>query len=129
MSRVKIKTGFYPCKNIDADLLCSNCTADQRLCFRYLDSTIVQFQFQYSHFLLRLYRPVCVRPGRKPRRPIFSRCGSNDLYVLVFCYYENAKRPSLKISKHIQRCGVTLDATGFSRQSLWVSLYHYSWTL
>ena len=25
---------------------------------------------------LKLYRPVCVRPGRKPRRPVFSRRGS-----------------------------------------------------
>ena len=24
----------------------------------------------------RLYRPVCVGPGRKPRRPVFSRRGS-----------------------------------------------------
>ena len=25
---------------------------------------------------MRLYRPVCVTPGRKPRRPVFSRHGS-----------------------------------------------------
>ena len=28
------------CENKDADQLCSNCTADHRLCFRYTDSTI-----------------------------------------------------------------------------------------
>ena len=28
------------CENKDADQLCSNCTADQRLCFRHMDSTI-----------------------------------------------------------------------------------------
>ena len=28
------------CKNKGADQLCSNCTADQHLCFRYTDSTI-----------------------------------------------------------------------------------------
>ena len=28
------------CANKDADQLCSNCEADQRLCFRYTDSTI-----------------------------------------------------------------------------------------
>ena len=28
------------CENNGADQLCSNCTADQRLCFRYTDSTI-----------------------------------------------------------------------------------------
>ena len=28
------------CENKGADQLCSNCTADQRLCFRYMDSTV-----------------------------------------------------------------------------------------
>ena len=27
------------CENKEADQLCSNCTADQHLCFRYMDST------------------------------------------------------------------------------------------
>ena len=37
------KTGFLPLRKQrrgSADQLCSNCTADQRLCFRYTDSTI-----------------------------------------------------------------------------------------
>ena len=38
MSRDAIKPGFCLCENKDADQLCSNCTADQRLCFRYSDS-------------------------------------------------------------------------------------------
>ena len=33
------KTGFWLCENKGADMLCSNCEADQRLCFRYMDST------------------------------------------------------------------------------------------
>ena len=43
---------------------------------------IVQFlyyqkpKFQASSHLLWLYRPVCVGPGRKPRRPVFSQRGS-----------------------------------------------------
>ena len=28
------------CENKDADQLCSNCTADQHLCFRHTDSTM-----------------------------------------------------------------------------------------
>ena len=46
---------------------------------------IVQFifylnpKFQASGSFLSLYRPVCVGPGRKPRRPVFSRRGSDDL--------------------------------------------------
>ena len=43
---------------------------------------IVQFlfflkpKFQSSSLFLKLYVPVWVRPGRKPRRPVFSRRGS-----------------------------------------------------
>ena len=40
LSRVMRKPDFCLCENKGADQLCSNCTADQRLCFRYLDSTI-----------------------------------------------------------------------------------------
>ena len=48
---------------------------------------IVQFlfflkpKFQSSRFFLKLYRAVCVRPGRKPRRPVFSRRGSYSTTV------------------------------------------------
>ena len=34
------KTAFCICENKDADQLCGNRKADQRLCFRYMDSTI-----------------------------------------------------------------------------------------
>ena len=51
--------------------------ADQRLCFRYTDSTIPRYylnpKFQASSHLVWMYSPVCVGPGRKPRRPIFSQ--------------------------------------------------------
>ena len=40
MSRVMRKTAFCICKNKDADQLRGNREADQRLCFRYMDSTI-----------------------------------------------------------------------------------------
>ena len=40
MSRVVRKLAICICENKGADQLCSNCTADQRLCFRYIDSTI-----------------------------------------------------------------------------------------
>ena len=51
-------------KNKGADQLRSNCEADQRLCFRYSDSTIPKFQASSS--FLCLYRSVCVGPVRKP---------------------------------------------------------------
>ena len=40
MSDVARKPDFCLCENKGTDQLCSNCTADQRLCFRYKDSTI-----------------------------------------------------------------------------------------
>ena len=71
---------FCICKNKDADQLRGNREADQRLCFRYIESTIPLLpipKFQGSSHLLWLYRSVCVGPGRKPRRPVFSERGSN----------------------------------------------------
>ena len=37
--------------------------------------------FQASSHFLWLPSPVCVRPGRKPRRPVFSQRGSYFLYI------------------------------------------------
>ena len=58
-------------ENKDADQLRGNREADQRLCFRYSDSAIPQFnylnpKFQASSSFLCLYRSVCVGPVRKP---------------------------------------------------------------
>ena len=38
-------------------------------------------KFQASGHLLWLYSPVCVGPGWKPRRPVFSERGSNCLLL------------------------------------------------
>ena len=40
LSLVMRKSAFCICENKDADQLRSTCAADQRLCFRYMDSTI-----------------------------------------------------------------------------------------
>ena len=40
MSRIMRKPAFCICKNKDEDQLRGNREADQRLCFRYIDSTI-----------------------------------------------------------------------------------------
>ena len=75
------KTGFCICENKGADQLRGNREADQRLCFRYTDRIVqsiyfLNTKFQASSHLLWLYSPVCVGPGRKPRRPVFSQRGS-----------------------------------------------------
>ena len=62
----------------------SNCTVDQRLCFRFIDNTItllLKSKFQASSLLL--YRLVCVGPGRKPK--IIMLEGSNSqLSALIY---------------------------------------------
>ena len=73
LSFVFRKLAFCICKNKDADQLRSNCVADQRLCFCYSDSTIPLLP---KSDLLLLHSPVCVGPGRNPRRPFFSQLGS-----------------------------------------------------
>ena len=70
------KTGFlHLCENKDADQLRGNREADQRFFF----ATSLYFlnpRFQASSHLLCLHSPVCVGPGRKPQRPVFSQRGS-----------------------------------------------------
>ena len=67
--------------NKGTDQLRGNHAADQCLCFCYTDSTILLFalnpKFQSYNHLLWLYSPVCVGPGRKPPKQVFSRCGSS----------------------------------------------------
>ena len=58
-------------ENKDADQLRGNREADQRLCFRYSDSTIPHLhylnpKFQASSSFLCLYSSVCVGPVLKP---------------------------------------------------------------
>ena len=89
LSRVVRKPAFCICENKDVDQLRSNREADQRLCFCYTDSTISLLSkyeiasLQPSSHLLWLYSPVCVGPGRQPRRPVFSQRGSFPLEAAI----------------------------------------------
>ena len=61
MSLVMRKSAFCICENKDADQLRGNREADQRLCFRYMDSTIPQLpKSEISSLQLS---PVAVQPG------------------------------------------------------------------
>ena len=77
-------------ENKDADQLRGNREADQRLCFRYSDSTLPLLQFflnpklQASSLLLCLYRSVCVGPVRKPH-----------------CWFSHEVAQLLPTSKHL----------------------------
>ena len=86
MSLVMRKPAFCICENKDADQLRGNREADQRLCFCYIDSKSLFFlntKFQASRHLVWLYSPVCVGPGRKPRRHVFSQRGLYHTTYLV----------------------------------------------
>ena len=71
MSRVMRKPAFCICKNKSADQY-SNCTADQRLCFRFIDVVQALYflnpKYQASNRLSWLYIPICVGPGWKAQR-------------------------------------------------------------
>ena len=61
MSCIMRKPTFCICENKDADQLCGNCKADQRLCFRYIDSTILLLS--KSEILSLKLSSVAVQPG------------------------------------------------------------------
>ena len=71
MIHIMRKPAFCICENKDADQLCGNRTADQRLCFRYIDSTIPllpKSEFSKLQLSSEAVQPVSVGPGWNPRR-------------------------------------------------------------
>ena len=73
------KQAFYICENKNPDQLRGNREADQRLCFRYMIVQSLYFlnpNIQASSRLVWSCSPVCVGPGRQPRRSVFSQRGS-----------------------------------------------------
>ena len=81
MSRIMRKPAFCICEKQRRRSApwYGNRVADQHLCF--LATWIAQSlnllnpKFQASSHLLWLYSLVCVAPGQKPRRPVFSQRG------------------------------------------------------
>ena len=77
-------------ENKDADQLRGNREADQRLCFRYSDSTIpLLLKSEISSFWLFsvLVQPVCVGPVRKPH------CWfSHEAAQMIITAHKSAKR-------------------------------------
>ena len=72
LSLVMRKPAFCICENKDADQLRAFVFATRIVQPLYF----LNPKFQVSSHLLWLYSPVCVGPGRKPRRPVFSERGS-----------------------------------------------------
>ena len=66
MSHGMRKLTFCICENKDADQLRGNCEANQRLCFRYIDSMIPLHSKYEISSLLPSSVAVSVGPGLKP---------------------------------------------------------------
>ena len=80
MSGFMRKSDFCICKNKAADQLCSNCTADQRLCFCYMDSTIpLLLKSKISSFqpVSVTVQPSLCRTCSETTLLVFPRGGSN----------------------------------------------------
>ena len=79
------KTGFCICENKDEDqILTAKLISAFVFATRIAESLFfLNPKFQASIHLLWLYRPVCVGPGRKPRRPVFSQRGSYEYTLHV----------------------------------------------
>ena len=122
MSRVMRKPTFCICENKDADQLRGNREADQRLCFRYIVQSLyfLNPKFQASSHLLWLYSLVCVGPGRKPRRLVFSQRGSNTGYFKIHFIHqgsEQQRHPTAYV-QFIYTCNV-----GFMRKQIFKDSY------
>ena len=102
MSLVVRKPAFCICENKDADqtakLISAFVFAIRIVNFLYY----LNPKFQALSHLLWLYSPVCVGPGRKPRRSVFSERGSllyekkkHDHYVnapMQYAAFVNAEK-------------------------------------
>ena len=87
------------CQNKGADQLRVNGEADQRLCFRYSDSTIpLLSKFPVSSHLLCLYSPICVGPVRKPHCWFSHEAAHLLLCVCVWALFDK------KVTFMIRRC-------------------------
>ena len=76
MSRIVRKPSFCICENKDADQLAKPISAFVFTTLIVQSLYFLNTKFQASSHLLCLYSLVCVGPGRKPRRPVFSQRGS-----------------------------------------------------
>ena len=88
-----------------------SCTADQCLCFHYTDCTIpLLYILKHSSLILRLYRPDCVRPGRKSRSPVFLHCISYLLCETVkqLLCYSTLSKPECLSRQFVCQPGVSM---------------------
>ena len=131
MSLIVRKPTFYICENKDADQLRSNCAADQRLCFRYTDSTVPLLPKSQISGLLP--SSVAVQPGlcgtwSETRRPVFSQRGSNLHYsplvpnIETFQSYKINKCHKLRFVLMFERHNIAKSVTqDFLHNVIWLT--------
>ena len=95
-------------ENKDADQLRGNREADQRLCFRYTDSTFPPLLIpKFSRFWVSsvtVQVGLC-RPGRKHKLLVFSRTGPYGNMSQAHCIYEQVIiETSNIVSEILQGC-------------------------
>ena len=116
LSRRIRKPTICICKNKGTDQLRGNPEADQRLCFRYTDSTIpFLLKFKISSFWLCSL--VCVGPGLKPKLLVFSRAGSIFIYSVIQAYrficQRTAFHPKLRAELNLKLSNITASLFPF----------------
>ena len=100
MSHVVRKPAFCICENKDADQLRGYAKLISAFVFPIWIVQSLYYlnqKFQASNYLLWLYSAVCVRPGLKPRRPVFSQRGSNYIGVLSRYLYKTNRNVQLQV--------------------------------
>ena len=86
MIHVIRKYAFCICENKDADdTVCFIAQLISTMCFRHKSSAIAPLLKTYD-FLLRLYRPVCVGPGRQLHT--VTRLYYSVLFIFNKTYHE-----------------------------------------
>ena len=109
LSLVTRKPDFCICEN--TQISCA--VTAQRISAFVFTTWIVQShyylnpKFQASSHLLFLDSPVCIRPGRKPRRPVFSKRGSIKL-VQIEMYWSLLQTIIVWNSKEVQQSDSSL---------------------
>ena len=112
MSLVMRKPAFCICENKDADQLRGYA---KLISIFILATRIVQSlyflnpKFQASSHLLWLYSPVCVGPGRNPRKLVFQQRGSYSLSLYLnrqFLTLTWTKNRDRGVDTHISRVNI-----------------------
>ena len=126
------KPAFCICENKDADQLRGYAKLISAFVFA---SRIVQSlyflnsKFPASSDLLWLHSPVCVVPGGKPRRPVFSQRGSYDTErgPPFQVSSKEMEKPRINLMTHAPLLHMARCLTHYARELLFTLLKYRMW--